>query len=99
VIQHFLEKQSDTMSPEDKLVNSIERFSLGIEHESGRPYISISVASRLVDYEEFYALTPEEYLQCISNAEIAAQFARQCRAHELDCRLLELPGNERGASF
>ena len=84
------------MLPNDELVNSAERFSLGVDQESGRRYISIPVANRLVDYEEFYELTSEEYLKCICNAMTAAQVAQQCRENQLDSRLIVRPGSDRG---
>jgi hypothetical protein len=36
-------------------------FTLGVEAGCGRHYASISVSDGLVDYEEYYELTPEQY--------------------------------------
>lgn len=84
------------MRTEDTAVNAIWRFAIGIEHDSGRYYLSIPVSNRLVDYEEYYELKEVEYLTFMADAVLAARFATDCRAHKEDARLMVEPGNDRG---
>jgi hypothetical protein len=85
-----------TMRPEDLLINAPERFSLGIDHDSGKYYLSIPVANQLVDYEEYYEISQAEYENLRSNILVAIQFAADCRAHRWDNRLIVKPGKDRG---
>jgi len=50
------------MNFNDTLVNTDERFAIGIEETTGKYYISISVNNRMVDYEEYYELSKGSYL-------------------------------------
>lgn len=79
------------MRTEDILVNAIERFSIGVDRDSGRYYLSIPVSNRLVDYEEHYELTELEYQNLMSDTALATHFAADCRAHQLDARLMVRP--------
>lgn len=85
------------MSKRDTLVNTAERFSIGIDQNSGQYYFSIPVSNRLVDYEEYYEVTELEYRNLLSDSAFAARFAADCRAHRLDVRLMTKPGADRGA--
>jgi hypothetical protein len=38
-----------------------ERFSTGIEEDSGRHYLSIPVSSGTVDYEEYYSIDKDMF--------------------------------------
>lgn len=85
------------MSKRDTVVNSGERFSIGIDQNSGQYYFSIPVSNRLVDYEEYYEVTELEYQNLVSDSALAIRFATDCRAHRLDARLMIQPGADRGA--
>jgi hypothetical protein len=84
------------MRMEDILINTTGRFSIGIDHDSGKYYFSIPVSNRLADYEEYYELTEVEYQHLTSDPAAATQFAADCRAHQLDARLMFAPGTDRG---
>ena len=84
------------MNKKDTLVNATERFSLGIDEVSKQYYFSIPVSNRLVDYEEYYELTEQEYRTLMTDSALATLFAADCRAHRLDARLMTKPGADRG---
>jgi nitrate reductase beta subunit len=84
------------MRPEDLLINAIERFSIGIDYDSGKYYFSIPVANLQVDYEEYYEISQTEYENLTTNPSAAIQFAADCRAHRSDNRLMVKPGKDRG---
>jgi hypothetical protein len=84
------------MTKRDTLVNTVERFSLGIDQNSGQYYFSIPVSNRLVDYEEYYEVTELEYQDLMSDGAFAIRFAADCRANRLDVRLMTKPGMDRG---
>lgn len=84
------------MSKRDTLVNTVERFSLGIDESSGQYYFSIPVSNQLVDYEEYYELTEREYQNLMSNSILATRFSADCRAHRSDARLMTMPGADKG---
>jgi hypothetical protein len=73
-----------------------ERCSLGREEESGQYYLSIPVFNGLIEYEEYYAVSPEEYATYSTNAGQRTAFTQRCRARELDDRLIQKPGRIRG---
>jgi hypothetical protein len=77
-------------------VDMVHRYVLGIEEESATAYLSIPVGSNLTDYEEFYAVSAEEYLALRSDPGAARMLAEQCRRREHDDRLILKPGWNRG---
>lgn len=80
----------------DSFFDREQRFSLGVEEESATPYLSIPVSSNVADYEEYYALSDDEYA-CFGRDHAAARrFADQCRDRERDDRLIRKPGWNRG---
>ena len=84
------------MTFEDAFSSRENRYSLGLETESGHRYLSIPVSNGLVDYEEYYALTPAAYDELGADAAAAARFAEACRRHEHDDLLVQQPGSNRG---
>lgn len=80
----------------DLAVDRDRRFSLGQERTTGRYYLSIPVALRLVDMEEYYRLDREEFDRFREDPEAAGRFADRCRQRLEDARLLIPPGPERG---
>jgi hypothetical protein len=83
-------KFDDTsFSPED-------RYSLGIESTSGRHYASIPVSNGIVDYEEYYEITSDQYRAFSDDRNTATEFVESCRRHEHDDLLIEKPGSNRG---
>jgi hypothetical protein len=84
------------MKFEDVYFSKAERYSLGMEADSHRYYISIPVSNGIVDYEEYYAVSDEQYEVFLSNRSDAVSFADACRMHKHDDLLLHKPGTNRG---
>lgn len=80
----------------DTLTNISERFSIGIELETERLYVSIPVSNRLVDYEEYYQIDRVAYDLYMSNPAAALDFVKLCRNREVDNLLIFAPGTDRG---
>lgn len=80
----------------DIAVYPAERYSLGIEVDSGRLYLSIPVSNSLVDYDEYYEIDQAAFQRYRVNLESAREFAARCRNRELDDRLFGRPGGDRG---
>ncbi|KAA1248568.1 hypothetical protein F0Q45_19890 [Mycobacterium simiae] len=84
------------MKFDDTYFSREDRYSLGVESTSGRYYASIPVSNGLVDYEEYYELSQEEYDAFLQDGEAAVEFVEACRRHEHDDLLLQKPGKNRG---
>lgn len=84
------------MKFEDVYFSKEDRYSIGIETDSGRYYVSIPVSNGLVDYEEHYAIDPEQYKLFLTDTSAALSFIEACRKHEHDDRLIQRPGTNRG---
>ena len=76
-----------------------DRFSLGIEHESGTFYASFPVTNGIVDYAEFYELTTEQYEHFLADHAAALAFVEEARRHEHDDLLIQTPGWNRGTPY
>jgi hypothetical protein len=72
------------------------RFSIGIEETSGKPFLSIPVSNRLVDYEEHYRLSHSEFERFRGDMPSALGFVEKCRRRKLDRLLFLKPGSDRG---
>jgi hypothetical protein len=79
-------------------VNHSMRYSVGVELESGRPYLSIPVSNRLVDYEEYYEISTEIHDDYPANIEVMNAFAEKCRNRLCDHLLFLKPGSDRGVA-
>jgi hypothetical protein len=84
------------MKFDDTFFSRDDRYSLGIESTSGRHYASIPVSNGIVDYEEYYEITPDQYQAYLGNRSAAIEFVESCRRHEHDDLLIEKPGGNRG---
>ena len=84
------------MKPRDEFFSRVERYSLGVDEESGRLYASFPVNSSAVGYEEYYELTEDQYRRFMADQVLALAFVEECRRHEHDVLLLEKPGWNRG---
>lgn len=80
----------------DIYISAEDRYSIGIEVDSGKYYISIPVSNGIVDYEEYYEITSTQYRNFVDNEANAVLFVEQCRRHELDDLLIQKPGTNRG---
>ncbi len=81
---------------QDEQVSHERRFSIGTDRQTGDPYLSIPVGNGLVDYEEYYRLTPDEHHCFVTDIAVATAFAGECRQRLRDDRLILPPGRDRG---
>lgn len=81
----------------DSKTSRQHRYSLGTDTESERPYLSIPVSNRMVDYEEFYLLTDAEFYAFEADPTLAVEFVAMCVRRELDDRLIIAPVSDRGS--
>lgn len=72
------------------------RYSLGVEMDSGLHYVAIPVSNQLVDYVEYYKLSGDEYERFMRDPHQAAEFVESCRDRSQDQRLFMKPGSDRG---
>jgi len=80
----------------DVLVSREDRYSIGTELDSGSHYVSIPVSNGVVDYEEYYAISPEQSEAFLADRTAAIEFVEACRRHQHDDRLILKPGTNRG---
>jgi hypothetical protein len=76
-----------------------DRFSVGVEQESGKFFLSIPVANRLVDYEEYYEIDQATFDQCPANVAELRTLAQRCRLRQNDNCLMVQPGSDRGSAI
>ncbi|ETW23717.1 hypothetical protein [Mycobacterium gastri] len=84
------------MKFDDTYFSRDDRYSIGIETSSGRYYASIPVSNGIVDYEEYYELTQDQYSEFLGDSRAAIDFVEACRRREHDDLLLQKPGTNRG---
>lgn len=82
----------------DVFFSKSERFSVGIEEESGKFYVSIPVSNRMVDYEEYFEIDKSTFDTYIKNPASALSFVERCRNREVDHLLIIQPGIDRGVA-
>jgi len=80
----------------DLYVSRRERFTIGIEEDSGRYYVSIPVSNPYVDYEEYYEISKSQFNEFQCDVRLACEFVYACRRHEKDDLLIVKPGTLRG---
>jgi hypothetical protein len=80
----------------DEIVSRELRFSIGVETKTGRYYLSIPVANRMADYEEYYEIDRSAYERYRADPRPAVAFVERCRNRELDELLILKPGRDRG---
>ncbi|CAJ1586152.1 hypothetical protein [[Mycobacterium] wendilense] len=72
------------------------RYSLGIDRKVNGFYLAIPVSNGVVDYDEHYVLTREQYESFLADEEVALNFVERCRRRENDDLLIYEPGTNRG---
>lgn len=87
------------MKFQDVAVNREQRYALGTEQDSGKHYISIPVSNGLVDYEEYYEISPEEFAAYRADLASALPLVEQARHRQVDDRLIQKPGSKRGTAI
>lgn len=81
----------------DVFVSKEERYSIGTELDSGKHYVSIPVSSGTVDYEEYYAISPQQAEAFLRDNKAAIEFVAACRLRRHDDLLIHKAGSNRGA--
>lgn len=87
------------MKFKDVAVNREERFSVGIEEDSGKYYVSIPVSNGMVDYEEYYEIDQGAFERYRADLGSAREFVERCRRREMDHLLIMKPGSNRGTAI
>jgi len=87
------------MKFKDVVVNRDERYSVGVEEDSGKHYVSIPVSNGLVDYEEYYEIDQPTFERYRADLGSARDFVARCRKHEMDHLLIVKPGKNRGTAI
>ena len=77
-------------------VSRADYYALGWDRDEACHYLSIPVANRMTDYDEYYRLSAAEFQTLAADREAARAFADRCRRRELDDRLILPPGTDRG---
>ncbi|HEX3298044.1 MAG TPA: HEAT repeat domain-containing protein [Nocardioides sp.] len=80
----------------DVMVSREEQFSVGVEEESGRHYISVPVSHGLVYYEEYFEIDLPTFERYCADPESAREFVARCDRREMDDRLIFSPTKSRG---
>jgi hypothetical protein len=80
----------------NEMVSHKLRFLIGVEARAGRHYLSIPVANRMADYEEYYEIDRSAYERYRADPRPAVAFVERCRNRELDELLILKPGRDRG---
>ena len=78
-------------------VDRVERFSLDVDLDSGRTFVSIPVRNQMVEYDEWYEVDRETFENYVRDPALAHDFVAQAKRRELDHLLLLPPGADRGA--
>jgi hypothetical protein len=73
-----------------------QRFAIGRDTQTSGFFLSIPVANQMVDYEEYYRLTPDQYRQFSNDSVAGGLFADECRARKRDDVIILAPGTDRG---
>lgn len=84
------------MKFKDILVSKNDRYSIGIEEESGKYYLSIPVRNNFAEYEEYYEISPAEFDDFSKDLVKVRELAQRCRGRSEDQRLMYQPSKERG---
>lgn len=87
------------MKFDDVVVSREGRFSIGVEAQSGRYYVSIPVSNGMVDYEEYYEIDRATFDLYCQDPNAARDFVERCRRREEDARLIVKPGTNRGTAI
>lgn len=95
-LSSLISTESRKVKFEKAFVSKENRYSLGLETDSGMHYVAIPMSNQLVDYMERYRLSDDEYERFMTNQSQAVEFVESCRRREQDERLFMQPGKDRG---
>lgn len=73
------------------------RFSIGIEQESSKYFISFPAYNGMVEYEEYYEISQQEFHNFSLDLNNASAILQRCRERKEENRLLYQPSIKRGS--
>ena len=85
------------MKLKDTSFSRLGRYSIGIDEDSGKRYISILCRNSYIEYEEYYEIMADEYELFLDDSHKALEFADRCRNRQEDSRLFYQPSIIRGS--
>lgn len=80
----------------EMVVNLDLRCSLGFEEETNSYYLAIPVSNSVVDYEEYYRISKDDFDSFSIGDANTALFVEECRKRCHDDLLFFPPGKDRG---
>ena len=82
----------------DIYTNTAERYSMGIDENTGEYYILILVSNRMADYEEYYKISDIKFRQYLNKSGGALDFVGRCKNRREDDLLILQPGIDCGVA-
>lgn len=73
------------------------RFSIGNDLKTGGHFLAIPVSNGVVDYDEQYHLSADQYRAFAADLKSAVEFVQTCRRREHDDKLFCPPATRRGS--
>ena len=73
-----------------------QRFSIGVDNQTNSHFLAIPVANQMVDYEEYYCLSVDQFALFSKDVVAGAAFAERCRVRANDTLIILPPGTDRG---
>ena len=73
-----------------------QRFSIGVDSQTKGYFLAILVANQMVDYEEYYRLSLDQFALFSKDIIAGSAFAERCRARANDTLIILPPGTDRG---
>lgn len=77
-------------------ISEEHRYGLGVDFDSGTPFLAIPVTIGVADYNEYYRVTKQDFERFGADPAAALSFADECRRREHDDLLIVQPGWNRG---
>jgi len=81
----------------DANFSRIGRYAIGFDTETSKYYISILCRNHMIDYDEYYEITPEEFKIFSQDIDKARDLAQRCRERQEEHRLFYQPSIIRGS--
>ncbi len=79
-------------------VDRVKRFSLDVDEETGRMFVSIPVRNKMIEYDEWYEVDKDTFERYKGDPTLAQDFVAQAKRREVDHLLLYKPGTDRGVA-
>ena len=77
-------------------IDRVKRFSLDVDLDSGRTFLSIPVRNMMTEYEEWYEIDSSTFETYLENPLLAHPMVEQAKRRLIDHLLLLKPGTDRG---